>query len=120
MDVKRGRLELFTEIASIDGKFEGYVKPLLENLDILDLKQDKHPLEIFWEALVAGVVQIFKIHSKDQLATKVPISGVFEDKPDVDIWGTIGGVLKNAFVKALPAKLDETIDPSVIDKKKKK
>jgi hypothetical protein len=110
VDVKGGRLDFFTEMAAADGRFKGYVKPLLENLDIIDLKQDiKHPLKLFWESFVAGVVKVFKNHPKDQVAAKVPIEGSI-DNPKAGIVETLASVLRNAFIRALTPHVDETID----------
>ena len=109
-NVKRGTFEVFAEIAGSDGNFDGYVKPFFENLDVLEIKQDaKNPVKLVWQAIVAGAVKIFKNHPEDQLATKIPVSGTFE-KTDVAIWTTIVNVLRNAFVEAFRARVDESID----------
>ncbi len=34
------------------------------------------------------------------MATTIPLSGDLHD-PDADIWAAIGGLLKNAFIRAL-------------------
>ena len=109
VDVHRGRFEVFTEIAAADGKFKGYVKPLFEDVNLLEIKQDnENPLKLAWEAIVAGVMKVFKNQPKDRFATKVPIEGEF-GKPDVDLWTTIGNVFRNAFVKAFSPAVDESI-----------
>jgi hypothetical protein len=108
--VKRGTFEVFSEIAGENGHFDGYVKPFFLDLNVLELDQDaKHPLNLIWQAIVAGAVEIFKNHSKDQVATKIPISGTFE-KTHVQVWTTIANVLRNAFVQAFKARLDQSID----------
>jgi hypothetical protein len=109
-NVKRGTFEVFAEVAGSEGKFDGYVKPFFENLDVLELEQDaRNPVKLLWQALVAGAVKIFKNHPEDQVATKIPVSGTFE-KTDVAIWTTIVNVLRNAFVEAFRARVDESID----------
>jgi hypothetical protein len=111
-NVKRGTFDVITEIYGDDGRFEGYVKPLMKDLDIVDLEKDaKNPVKLVWQAIVAGVVKIFKNQPKDQLATKVPISGTF-DKKGIDLWTTIGNVLRNAFVHAFSPTFDQTVGPS--------
>ena len=111
-NVKRGTFDLITEMYGDDGRFEGYVKPLMKDLDVLDLDKDaKNPVKLVWQAIVAGVVKIFKNHPKDQLATKIPISGTFEKK-GVDLWTTIGNVLRNAFVHAFSPTFDQTVGPA--------
>jgi hypothetical protein len=109
-NVKRGTFEVFAEIAGSDGNFDGYVKPFFANLDVFELEQDaENPVKLIWQAIVAGAVKIFKNHPEDQVATKIPVSGTFE-KTDVAIWTTIVNVLRNAFVEAFRARVDESID----------
>jgi hypothetical protein len=117
-DVERGTFSLYTEVAAADGRYEGYLKPLFENLDVFEWEKErgKNILEKFWEAIVAGVAQILKNQPKDRLATKIPISGNFE-KTDVDIWATIGGILKNAFVRALLPKFDQSVSVYKVEQK---
>ncbi len=83
-DVESGEFEVYTEVAAAKGRFEGYVKPFFKHLDIFDWQKErkKSILQKFWEAIVAGVAQVFKNQPHDQLATKIPISGDF-DKPNV-------------------------------------
>lgn len=109
-DVKRGRLDFYTEMAAADGKFKGYVKPLVEELDIVDLSDDaKRPLKLFWESFVAGMMKIFKNQPRDRFAAKVPLEGDI-DKPNTGIVETLASVLGNAFVRALSPRVDESID----------
>lgn len=109
-DVKRGRLDFYTEMAAADGKFKGYVKPLVHDLDIVDLSDNaKQPLKLFWESFVAGVMKVFKNQPKDQFAAKMPIEGDI-DKLNTGLLETLASVLRNAFFKALSPQVDENID----------
>lgn len=109
-DVKRGTFEVFVEVAAEGGRFDGYVKPFFEDLDVLEIKTDsENPLKLAWQAVVAGAMKLFKNHPKDQVATKIPISGNFENT-DVNIWATIANVLRNAFVKGFNRQVDDTIN----------
>ena len=89
-----------------DGGFAGYSKPL-----ILDLKVDKsgsaNPSvgRKIWAKLAAAVGSTLKNKKKDQIATKVPIQGRFDD-PKAGIWTSIAGLLKNAFISALKPSFD--------------
>lgn len=109
-NVKRGNFEVFAEIAGSEGNFDGYVKPFFEDLNVFELEEDaKNPIKLVWQALVAGAVKIFKNHPEDQVATKIPVSGTFE-KTDVEIWTTVVNVLRNAFVEAFRARVDDSIN----------
>ncbi len=110
VDLKRGTLDFYTELAAADGRFKGYAKPLLKDLDIIEIKEDiKNPLKLFWKSVVAGAIKLFKNQPKDQFAAKVPIEGDI-DNPKAGILPTLASVFRNAFVRALAANVDESIN----------
>jgi hypothetical protein len=107
--VNNGTLELFTEIASKNGSYKGYVKPLIHHLDVVGA-EDRHEsaLEKIWESTVCAVTTLIKNQRKDQLATKVPFEGSF--KPHIHIGYAILETLVNAFIHALKPSLDYEIN----------
>jgi hypothetical protein len=109
-DVNKGNFGLYTEFAAKDGAFNGYVKPLIKDLDIVEFKKEEGNIgQILWEALIGTVAEIFTNQPKDQLATKIPLQGKFEN-PDANLWTAISYVLRNAFVNALKPSVDNTIN----------
>lgn len=118
MDVNKGTFGLYTEVASKEGKFEGYVKPLIQSLDVLGAEDRKdNVLQKIWEGLGGVVGEVFENQGKDQFATKIPFSGDLKD-PDTNVWYAIGRVLQNAFVRALQPSLDYEINIASVDNKK--
>lgn len=108
-DVKQGTFGLYTEFAAKKAKFAGYVKPLIRDLDVVQWEKEEGSVgQILWESVVGTVAEVFENQPKDQLATKVPISGRFEN-PNVNLWNAISFVLRNAFVNALQPSVDNTI-----------
>jgi hypothetical protein len=108
-DVERGFFSLYMECKASEGKFDGYLKPLLENLKVVSWNKDKKdPAKLLWESIVGAVTGLFKNKPEDRLATKIPISGSFDD-PNPDIWATIGNLLRNAFVRAIMPGLDRDV-----------
>ncbi len=102
----QGNLGLYTEFAAKNGNFKGYVKPIIKDLKV---KKEGDFLDIVWENIVAGAATILENRKKDQVATKVPIEGRF-DQPDTDLWTAINYVLRNAFVYALKPSIDNEIN----------
>jgi hypothetical protein len=101
VDVASGTFEMYSEVTAAGGTFTGYVKPLFANMHIADLKKDeKNPFRVIWAFLVDLATRILTNRSTDKLGTEIPISGSF-DNPKTNIWATIGGILKNAFILAL-------------------
>jgi hypothetical protein len=109
VDVEKGTLSLFTETAASEGRFQGYVKPLLRDMQVLSLEgDDENPLRMAWEALAGAVSEIFENQAEEQVGTRIPFSGRFSN-PDADVWSTVGFLLRNAFVRALSPGLEGSI-----------
>ena len=108
-DVNKGTFGLYAEMATRDGAFNGYVKPVIKDLDVLggEDKQDGF-FRRLWEGVIGAAGVVLTNPRKDQVATKVAFEGRL-DQPDVGAWGAIIQALRNAFVKALPSGLDDEI-----------
>ncbi len=110
IDMEQGTFNLYSEIAGGNGKFNGYLKPIFKDAKVLDVKEDdEKPFRLIWEAGIGLVNTIFRNYPKDQVATKIPVSGDLNN-PDVDVSTTVIKVLENAFVKAINPSLDETVN----------
>jgi len=117
LDVNRGTFGLYSEIASKQGKFVGYVKPLITDLDIVGAEDRKdNILQKIWETMIGVGGQVFKNQSKDQVATKIPLKGTFKDA-ESNLWIAIIQLLKNAFVQALQPSIDQEINIASVNKK---
>lgn len=109
-DVAKGVFSVYTEFAAKNGKYNGYVKPLLTDLDVVQWNKEEGSVpQIIWESIVAGVAAILKNQKKDQLATKLNIEGDFVDAK-ISILKAIKYVLVNAYIEALKPNLDNTIN----------
>lgn len=115
-EVDKGNFGLYTEFAAKDGAFKGYVKPLLKDVKIA---KEGNFGQIVWAEVVSGAAWILKNHKKDQVATKLPLEGRF-DNPNTGLWTAISYVLKNAFVFALTPATDNTIDIGKVESQPEK
>lgn len=119
IDVNKGTFGLYTEIAAKQGRFNGYVKPLIKDLDVLGKEdRDDNILRKLWEAIAGGVGEIFENQPRDQVATKIPFEGSLKN-PDTNVWIAIGNILQNAFIRAIQPSLDEEINIETVDTPKK-
>lgn len=109
-DFEKGTLAVAAELAASDGRLNGYVKPLLDNVSVVNLREDaKKPLQLVWEGLVGGVMRLFRNQPRDRLATKIPISGTFSN-PQTPFWPVLGNILKNEFIRAFDGDVENLID----------
>jgi|GEM_PF-56197 len=120
-DVEKGEFAMFTSVAATNKAYDGYIKVFFNHLDVFAWKKEreKNILKIFWEAIVGTVATVLKNQPNDQLATKVPISGVYTNST-VDLPATIGELLRNAFIRALLPKYDKEVTTGEVTKKLKK
>jgi hypothetical protein len=110
-DVERGSADLYAELEAQDGRFEGYLKPFFHEVDVLRFREEREEqglLASLWEAIVGGGAEIVEDQSADQQAARIPIAGTARD-PDVSFWATLASALRNAFVEALPTRLEHSV-----------
>jgi hypothetical protein len=109
VDAEGGVFSMYAELAAANGRFKGYVKPILENPKIFDLRTDEGgPLHKAWEALVAFAAKIFENRREDQVATQIPIAGELEN-PEAGLLTAFANLLRNAFVAAFAHSLEGSI-----------
>jgi hypothetical protein len=100
-DVEAGTLRLYSEASASGGSFKGYVRPMFEDLEILDLgDEEKSLLDQAWEALLGAATTVLENPPADRVATHIPIEGDFQEQ-DIGYWRALGSLLKNAFIQAI-------------------
>ena len=106
-DVQAGTLDLYSEAAAAEGKFKGYVKPMLKGLKAM---KPHEPLKVgkLVKKALAGAVGVLFRNSRAQVATKIEFSGAFKD-PHISLWGAVRYLFRNAFVQALPPRLEQAV-----------
>ena len=117
--ILKGRFRMYTEVASKQAKFAGYVKPIIKDLDVVGKEdRDDNLFQKIWEGFVGVVGEVFENQPKDQIATKIPFEGRL-DNPDTDLWITIINILENAFIRAIQPSIDNEISIGSVDAKVK-
>ena len=103
MDIERGSLDVFSKVKMTDGQVNGFVKPFIKNLKVLDVKKDIKKkggvLRVVKEAVVGLFAKVVKNPKTKKIATIVPIKGDINN-PKTSGWATFVGLLKNAFIQA--------------------
>ena len=123
-DVHHGTFGLYTEMATKDGEFEGYVKPLIKDLKVIGPEDKKDSfIQKIWEHIVGAAGVIFRNQPKDQVGTKVKLKGTLSE-PKAATWYAVLELLRNAFVEALKPSVEHEINFNQLgkdegDKKKK-
>ena len=108
-DAEMGVFSMYSELAAAENRFEGYVRPILENPQFFDSEADEQgPFRKAWEGLVNIAAKILENKEEQQVATQIPLRGEFED-PSPDIVTAMVNLLRNAFVAAFSHSLEGSI-----------
>lgn len=108
-DAEAGDFELYLELAAAEGKFEGYAKPVLKNVNIYSSAEpEENVLKRLWEGLVDVAANAFENEDQEQVAARIPFTGTIEN-PQTSVLQTIVSVLRNAFVSAFARSLEGSI-----------
>lgn len=108
-DVEQGNFNFYSEILLINEKLTGYIKPLVQNLEVLDWQaENRSLLGTIYEAVVGITAEVFENQGTDQIGSRVPISGTLE-KTEASVWPAIFSLLRNAFIRPLQHRVDQSL-----------
>jgi hypothetical protein len=108
-DAEAGKFELYLELAAADGRFAGYAKPILQDVDLYRSgEQEQSPLKRLWEGFLDFAAEALENEEADQVAARIPFSGTLKN-PETSLFATIASVLRNAFVSAFARSLEGSI-----------
>jgi hypothetical protein len=102
LQTPEGTIDLFVEFVSRDGQITGGVKPVLKNLEVRPTESGLLDRLKAWAADKSLELASDRVPGRHAVSTVVPIKGRLAS-PDVQLWPTILGVIRNAFVEGLAA-----------------
>ena len=102
LDVAAGTFSVYTQLRVHDGRIDGYVKPLFQNVKVYDPQQDKDkpPLRKLYEKVVGGLSHVLENRKTEDVATVADVSGPIGNSK-TSLWDVAAHLLENAFVKAI-------------------
>ncbi|CAM3365426.1 DUF748 domain-containing protein [Aequorivita lipolytica] len=107
IDFEKGTFGVYSEVAIADGHLIGYVKPLLNDTQLIG-KEDGF-IEVLWEGFVGFFKFLLKNQGTDTLATKVPFEGDLNNV-EAGVWPTVINIFENAWIKAFTGDVDGDIE----------
>jgi hypothetical protein len=102
LQAPQGTLDVFAAWKSREGRISGGVKPVLKNVEVKPTDSGLGDKLKAW--LVDKGLHLFsdRVPGRNAVATVIPIEGTLTG-PDVQVWPTIFGVVRNAFVEGAAA-----------------
>lgn len=104
-----GILNLYSEAAARDGAVTGYVKPLIEILEITPPEKDQSLLQDIYEGVLDLFARLLKNPETENIGTRVEFEGRLDD-PDVEVWSAIWTLLRNAFLESISKGIEGVVD----------
>lgn len=103
----RGQLDFFAEAKSESGKVSGYLKPFVENLDVIkgeeDFKSTRH-----WIFEIISALGNIVMQEEEVAATRVPF--VYKDKLQAETGESIGNAFEHSFIQEISRGIENTIE----------
>jgi len=114
LQTPKGTLDLFAEFKAAAGAISGGVKPVLKNVEVRPTEDDLGNKLKAW--IADDGLRLFsdRVPERNAVATVIPIKGKLVD-PDVQLWPTVLGVVRNAFVEGISSGFTH-LPPPTADK----
>jgi hypothetical protein len=112
-DIKAGLFSLYSELTISADKVEGYVKPLFKEMKVYDRRQaaEKSLFHKLYVELVGGVSKLLENRPRDEVATKVGISGPIGSLK-TSTWQIVINLIQNAFFKSILPGFEKEVGKS--------
>jgi len=112
-NVAAGELSVYSELKVKDGAITGYVKPLFKDVKVAhgaDAGEPKTLGHRLYEGMVGLAAKVLQNRPRGEVATVITISGR-TDQVQYSTWEIVGGLLRNAFFKAILPGFDPKRSP---------
>ena len=96
----KGTLDLLARFGCDAGKLTGAVQPVIKNAEVKPAKEDFGTKVKAWAANLGVDLLSDRVPGRNAVSTVVPIEGNLSD-PQIQLWPTIFGVFRNAFVQGI-------------------
>lgn len=111
LSFSKGTLDLFGEVKSENNRMEGYLKPFMEDIEVLGDKNDFKGLQHFAVELVAGLGNLILRDPKNHtLAARIPFAKDGESPMSIDTDKALSTAVDNGFGKPIPRTLEDSVN----------
>jgi hypothetical protein len=96
----KGTLDLLARFGCEKGQLTGAIQPVLKGAEVVPTKEDLLTKIKAWGANLGVDVLSDRVPGRNAVSTVVPIEGTLTD-PKLQLWPTIFGVIRNAFIQGI-------------------
>jgi hypothetical protein len=105
----QGNISVYSEAAANDGFITGYIKPVVEDLEITPAEDDAGLFRRFYESVLDVIASVLESPDEEHISTMVEFEGEIDD-PEVGTWQAVWNLLRNAFVEGFSKGVEGVID----------
>jgi hypothetical protein len=109
-DAKKGEIDLYLEMASDNGHYKGYAKPIVRELDFVNVEDvvKENPVKTLWKGTLQAASKVLRNQPEKQVAARIPFSGTTAGGK-TEVLASAVSVLRNAFVQAFRHSIEGSI-----------
>jgi hypothetical protein len=111
LQTPKGTLDLFVDFKIDNNRITGGVKPVLKNVEIRPTEDSFGNKLKAWLADTGLELFSDRVPDRNAVATIVPIKGKL-DNPEVQVWPTVLGIVRNAFVEGISSGFSNLPPPT--------
>jgi hypothetical protein len=113
IDVAGGDFSVYSQFNVQHGKIEGYVKPIIRNLDVYDTDQErgKGVMQKAYEAVVGGATELLQNTQTEEAGTQVHVTGTIKNV-QLDTWQAAMRLIQNAFFQLVVPRFERPVRPA--------
>jgi hypothetical protein len=113
LDVAAGSFSFYSEMAVKNGRMQGYVKPLFQQVEVYRSEQDrdKDLFQKIYEGLADAVGKLLENRKREEVATRTEVAGPLQN-PKADTWEAISLLVRNAFVESILPGFEQAYSPA--------
>lgn len=106
LDFASGEGNMVLELQAEDDMLTGYARPMLENVEVIDweegiLEQLSEPFHLLREGALGAILSVLTHPETGEVATEVAFSGDVPETMDIDGWGAVFTMMRNAFIESI-------------------
>lgn len=106
LDFASGEGNMVLELQAEDDMLTGYARPMLENVEVIDweegiLEQLSEPFHLLREGALGAILSVLTHPETGEVATEVEFRGDVPETMDIDGWGAVFTLMRNAFIESI-------------------
>jgi hypothetical protein len=102
-NVEKGMFNLYSEVAVLNGRITGYVKPVFNNIKVLRNTTLQEEPVVVWGSVASNLTKVSGNAYKNRFISQVPMEGEMGNE-QTTFWPALWNIFRNTFAQAFETK----------------